>query len=368
MAIPASNSGSTSGAHELGVVARLVLVEAEVGEEPPLPVEDDEVGAGELGEQLVAVVVAQAAGTRSSRGRRGAAARCSSSRPIAAMIWPSRAAYRSAPFSRSRTNDAGTGEDHVDGVAERAEALAGLLRGGQVVALAADEHPLGGWEVVGLGDAVLEPVEQVDAAAADSLLEAAARPVAVRRVLDELGDHGLRSRDELAGRAWPLPAESLDPLADDQEAAQRRHLAHDPRVMRSVQGRRSERRDLADPLRASDLLELAGLVEPVGDRDRVDRQAFPVQRERDPVDLRVRVTVEVVCVEGGAHRFDRSRREHHRTEHMLFGLEVHRRRRDVLRGHASTSSILNGRRGGASQCSPPSPPLRSQVTHSTSVV
>ena len=364
MAIPASNSGSTSGAHELCVVARLVLVEAEVGEEAPLPVEDDEVGAGELGEQLVAVVVAQA--------RELVVAEAGADLAALLVVEAHRRHDLAEPGGVEvgavlavEDEDAGTGEDHVDGVAERAEALAGLLRGGQVMALAADEHPLGGWEVVGLGDPVLEPIEQVDAAAADSLLEAAARPVAVRRVLDELGDHGLRSRDELAGRAWPLPAESLDPLADDQEAAQRRHLAHDPRVMRSVQGRRSERRDLADPLRASDLLELAGLVEPVGDRDRVDRQAFPVQRERDPVDLRVRVTVEVVCVEGGAHRFDRSRREHHRTEHMLFGLEVHRRRRDVLRGHASTSSILNGRRGGASQCSPPSPPLRSQVTHST---
>ena len=60
-------------------------------------------------------------------------------------------------------------------------------------------------------------------------------------------------------------------FADDGQPAQRRHLAHDPRVVGGVRGGRDERRDLADALLAADVLELAALVELVGDGDRVDR-------------------------------------------------------------------------------------------------
>jgi hypothetical protein len=46
--------------------------------------------------------------------------------------------------------------------------------------------------------------------------------------------------------------------------------------------------------------------------------------ERGPVDLRVRVAVEIaaVVVEDVADRDDRARGEHHRAEHVLLGLEV----------------------------------------------
>ena len=71
-----------------------------------------------------------------------------------------------------------------------------------------------------------------------------------------------------------------------REAAQRRHLAHDLRVVAGVRGRRHERRELVDPLLAADLVELAALVELVGDGDRVDRLAVLVELERGAVDLR----------------------------------------------------------------------------------
>src|SRR5262249_4206224 len=74
-------------------------------------------------------------------------------------------------------------------------------------------------------------------------------------------------------------AERLDLLADDRQPPQRRHLADDARVVRGVRRRGHERRDLVDPLLAADLVQLATLVEPVGDRDRVDRLALLVQLE-----------------------------------------------------------------------------------------
>src|SRR5262249_12644344 len=110
--------------------------------------------------------------------------------------------------------------------------------------------------------------------------------------------------------------------ADDGEAAQRRHLPDDLRVVADVRGRRDERRDLADPLLATDLLELAVLVELVGEGDRVDRMPVLEQVEGGPVDLRVRLAVEVAAVDDVADRFDRVRREHHRPKHVLLRLQV----------------------------------------------
>jgi len=72
-------------------------------------------------------------------------------------------------------------------------------------------------------------------------------------------------------------------------------------------------------------LELAVLVELVRDGDRVDRAPVLEEVECSAVDLRVRLAVEVASVEDLADRADRARREHHRPEHRLLGLEVLRR-------------------------------------------
>ena len=141
-------------------------------------------------------------------------------------------------------------------------------------------------------------------------------------VLGEVEDHLLGPVDELRRLARPVPAEPLDLLADDREPAQRRHLADDARVVAGVRRRRHERRDLVDPRLAADLVELALLVELVGDRDRVDRLALLVQLERGAVDLRVRLAVEVAGVDDVARRLDRRLRQHHRAEHRLLGVEV----------------------------------------------
>ena len=121
-------------------------------------------------------------------------------------------------------------------------------------------------------------------------------------VLGEVEHHLLGAVDELGRLAGAVPAEPLDLLADDREPAQRRHLAHDLRVVAGVRRRRHERRDLVDPRLAADLVELAVLVELVGDGDRVDRLAVLVELERGAVDLRVRLAVEVARVDDVARR------------------------------------------------------------------
>src|SRR6185312_1401740 len=102
---------------------------------------------------------------------------------------------------------------------------------------------------------------------------------------------------------------------------------------RGVRRRRHERRQLVDPLLPADLLELAALVELVGDRDRVHRVAVLVELERRPVHPRVRLAVEVARVEDAARSFDRGFREHHRSQNRLFGVEIlGRQRRSCLSG------------------------------------
>ena len=120
--------------------------------------------------------------------------------------------------------------------------------------------------------------------------------------------------DELGRLAGSLPAEPRDLRPDADQPAQRRHLADDPRVVRRVRRRRHERRQLVDPLAAAGVLELAALLELVDERDRVDRLAARVERERGAVDLRVALPVEVPCVEDFADRPDRTGGEHHRAE------------------------------------------------------
>ena len=73
-------------------------------------------------------------------------------------------------------------------------------------------------------------------------------------------------------------------------------------------------------------VELAGAPQLLGHRDRVDRLAARVQRERRLVDDAVRGLVEVGRLDVRLdRRGDRLAAEHHRPEQRLLGLEVVRR-------------------------------------------
>ena len=87
-----------------------------------------------------------------------------------------------------------------------------------------------------------------------------------------------RSTRSVVSPGRSLPSRG-DLCAGADEAAQRRHLAHDPRVVGGVRRRRDERRELVDAGAAADLLELAALLERVDERDRVDGLALLVERE-----------------------------------------------------------------------------------------
>ena len=128
--------------------------------------------------------------------------------------------------------------------------------------------------------------------------------------------------DDLAVALLPEPD---DLLARADESAQRRHLLDDARVVLDVRRRRDERRELDDARLSARGLELGALVELVDQRDRVDRLALRPQRERRAVHLRVALAIEVGRVEDLAHRADGDRREQHRAEDRLLGLEVLRR-------------------------------------------
>ena len=154
--------------------------------------------------------------------------------------------------------------------------------------------------------------------------------------LREVEQHLLRLVEQIGRLAGPLPAEPRDLLADADQAAQRPHLVDDPRVVRGVRGRRDERGQLVDARPAADVLELAALLELVDERDRVDRLALRVERERGAVDLRVALAVEVAGVEHFADRPDRAGGEHHRPEDGLLGLEVLRRDRGGRRWRWAT--------------------------------
>ena len=92
--------------------------------------------------------------------------------------------------------------------------------------------------------------------------------------------------------------------------------------MRGVRARGHEGRQLVQAYAAADVLELAPLLEHVGERDRVDRLALGVERESCAVDLGVRLPVEVAGVEDLADGADRARRDHHCAENGLLGFEV----------------------------------------------
>ena len=152
------------------------------------------------------------------------------------------------------------------------------------------------------------------------------REVARRALLAELEDDLLGAIDEVGRLALvALLPEPHDLLARTDEPAERRHLLDDPRVVLDVRRRGDERRELGDARLSPGGLELGALLELVDERDRVHRLALRPQRERRPVHLRVALAVEVRRVEDLADRADGDRREQHRAEDRLLGLEVLRR-------------------------------------------
>ena len=83
--------------------------------------------------------------------------------------------------------------------------------------------------------------------------------------------------------------------------------------MPRVRGGGHECRKLVDPLLAADLFELPELIQFVGDGDRIDGLPVLVQVEDRPVDLRMRLPVEVAAVHDLADRLDRRRGKEHRA-------------------------------------------------------
>ena len=161
-------------------------------------------------------------------------------------------------------------------------------------------------------------------------LEAAADPV-----LGEVEHHLLGSVDQLRRLARSIPAEPLDLLADDREAAQRRHLADD--LARSA--RRSTSPGRASRSRGSALLPPTSSSSPRSSSlsaTVIASTGWPVlvQLDRGAVDLRVRLAVEVARVHADvARRLDRRLGQHHRAEHRLLGVEVLRRQRSRPGSH-----------------------------------
>ena len=147
------------------------------------------------------------------------------------------------------------------------------------------------------------------------------REVAGRALLAELEDDLLGSVDEIGHLAVAFLPQADDLLAGPDEPPQGRHLLDDARVVLDVRRGRDERGELDHAPLATSSLELPALVELVDERDRVDRLALRPQRERGEVHLRVALAVEI-CFEDLADGSDGDRREQHRAEHGLLGLEV----------------------------------------------
>ena len=144
-------------------------------------------------------------------------------------------------------------------------------------------------------------------------------------LLREVEDDLLGPVDEVGGLAGPVLAEPRDLGARADEPAERRHLPHDPRIVGRVRRRGDERGELVDAGAAAHLLELAALLERVDEGDRVDGLALLVEREAGAEDDPVALAVEVGRGEDLGDRSDRARREQHRAQHRLLGLEILRR-------------------------------------------
>ena len=208
-------------------------------------------------------------------------------------------AERRLPHARTRSDD---------------DEVAGLEPGGESI-----EIPEAGRDSGDVGAGLVQSGDALEAFLQQLLDVAELRgDPALREVEDDL----LGAVDQDLRLARSFPAELGDLLTGGDEAAQRRHLADDARVVRRIRGRRHERRQLVHPDSPADSLELTAFLELVDERDRVDRLALRVEREARAVDLRVALTVEVGGIEDFAHRSDRTRGEQHRPEDRFLGLEV----------------------------------------------
>ena len=151
--------------------------------------------------------------------------------------------------------------------------------------------------------------------------------------------------DEFGRLSRSLPAESGDLPARPDQPPEGGSLADDLGVVAGVCARGNESCELVDPRLASDVLELAPLVELVDERDRVDRLALRIERERRAVHLGVALAIELAPsgIEDFAHGCDRPRGEHHRSEDGLLRIEVLRRdRSSVAKGGGHSSHDRRG--------------------------
>ena len=139
--------------------------------------------------------------------------------------------------------------------------------------------------------------------------------------------------DELARARLVAEHALLDLVGGLQQPPQQRVLAHDLRVAAGVAGRRHDARQLVHGRLPADVIELAHLAQPVGDRQHVDRLALVVERQHRLVDRAVALAVEVLRAQPlfDHERVQRAVREQDRAEHRLLGVEVVRRARSPRR-------------------------------------
>jgi hypothetical protein len=160
--------------------------------------------------------------------------------------------------------------------------------------------------------------------------------VLARVVVGDFEDAALREVDQLARRRLVGVHALLDLVGRRQEPAQHRVLAHDAGVLAQMADGGDRTREHVDHRAAADRLEVAGLLEVLGQREGVDRLALRVQVEHGLVDAPVGLPVEVLRLQA---LVDDERRHHgvgqeDGAQHRLLCLEVVRRRQGSARGGA----------------------------------
>src|SRR5665811_641689 len=193
------------------------------------------------------------------------------------------------------------------------------------------------------GDLDARFVERRDSLEAllEQLLDVAelARDAVLRDGEDDL----LGPVDELGYLTGAVVAEGCDLLTTVDESAQDRHLVDDAGVVTGVGARRNQSRQLVDPRAPAYFLQLAELVQLVGEGDRVDRLASSVEGECRPVDAPVALPVEVLRPADLRDRSDRAGCKQHRAEDVFLSLDIlrrHARRLDKTDGSGRHARIL----------------------------